>query len=96
MPTSGRPADSGGLPEPHRRRPHENGRSDREVSGSIADAEKMIADGSATGGMIPKLQNLISLLQRGVKSAHIISGNDRNPLLAEVFTDEGTRTMVSQ
>lgn len=63
---------------------------------TIADAEKMIADGSATGGMIPKLQNLISLLQRGVKSAHIISGNDRNALLAEVFTDEGTGTMVSQ
>jgi acetylglutamate kinase len=34
------------------------------------------------------------LLNRGVKSAHIISGNERNALLSEVFTDEGTGTML--
>ena len=62
---------------------------------NISDAEKMIANGTATGGMIPKLQNLISIVQRGVKSAHIIGGNNRNALLSEVFTDEGTGTMLS-
>ncbi len=62
---------------------------------TVKDAEKIIVDGTATGGMIPKLQNLISLLNRGVKSAHIISGNNRNALLAEVFTDEGTGTMLT-
>jgi acetylglutamate kinase len=62
---------------------------------SIAEAEEMIAHGTATGGMIPKLQSLISLLKRGVKSAHIISGNERNALLSEVFTDEGTGTMLT-
>ncbi|HEY0049170.1 MAG TPA: acetylglutamate kinase [Pyrinomonadaceae bacterium] len=61
---------------------------------SAAEAEAMIADGRASGGMIPKLQNLISLLRRGVKSAHIIDGTRRNTLLSEVFTDEGTGTMV--
>jgi acetylglutamate kinase len=61
---------------------------------SIKDAEEMIASGKATGGMIPKLQNLISLLRRGVKSAHVIGGNTRNALLSEVFTDEGTGTML--
>jgi len=35
------------------------------------------------------------LLKRGVKSAHIIDGNSRNTLLAEVFTDDGTGTMIS-
>jgi acetylglutamate kinase len=45
--------------------------------------------------MIPKLQGIMSLLNRGVKSAHIINGNSRNSLLAEVFTDEGTGTMIS-
>lgn len=62
---------------------------------STVDAFKMIKSGKATGGMIPKLQSLASLLSRGVGSAHVISGSERNALLAEVFTDEGTGTMVT-
>jgi acetylglutamate kinase len=58
------------------------------------EARGMIESGRATGGMIPKLQNLISLLDRGIASAHVIGGNERNGLLAEVFTDEGTGTMI--
>jgi len=61
---------------------------------TVTEAEEMIASGRATGGMIPKLQNLISLLQRGVHSAHIMSGTMRNAILSEVFTDEGTGTML--
>ncbi|HEX8248530.1 MAG TPA: acetylglutamate kinase [Pyrinomonadaceae bacterium] len=61
---------------------------------SVSEAEAMIAEGRATGGMIPKLQNLISVLRRGVKSAHVIGGTTRNALLSEVFTDEGTGTML--
>ena len=44
--------------------------------------------------MIPKLQNIATLLRRGVHSAHIISGSKRNALLSEVFTDKGTGTMI--
>jgi len=58
------------------------------------EARHLIDSGRATGGMIPKLENLISLLNRGVSSAHIVSGTTRNAILAEVFTDEGTGTMV--
>ena len=58
------------------------------------EAEAMIESGKATGGMIPKLRSLVSLLGRGVKSAHVIGGSNRNALLSEVFTDEGTGTMV--
>jgi len=61
---------------------------------TVEDAKHMIATGRATGGMIPKLESLISLLSRGVASAHIVSGTTRNAILAEVFTDEGTGTMV--
>jgi acetylglutamate kinase len=61
---------------------------------SAAEAEALIESGAATGGMIPKLQNMIELLRRGVRSAHIINGNSRNSLLAEVFTDQGTGTMI--
>ena len=58
------------------------------------EADDLIARGAATGGMIPKLQSIAALLRRGVHSAHIISGTNRNALLSEIFTDKGTGTMV--
>ena len=61
---------------------------------TVEDARRMIASGQATGGMIPKLESLIALLSRGVKSAHIISGTTRNATLAEIFTDQGPGTMI--
>ncbi|MGI8642170.1 MAG: acetylglutamate kinase [Pyrinomonadaceae bacterium] len=61
---------------------------------SVREAQKLIESGKATGGMIPKLESLIKILESGVKSAHIIGGNERNALLSEVFTDEGTGTML--
>jgi acetylglutamate kinase len=61
---------------------------------SADEAASLIKDGSATGGMIPKLQSIVAVLRSGVRSAHIIDGNSRNALLAEVFTDEGTGTMI--
>jgi len=61
---------------------------------SADEAEALIESGTAAGGMIPKLQSIIELLRRGVKSAHIINGTSRNALLAEVFTDQGTGTMI--
>ena len=64
---------------------------------SHATAKELLAlvrDHVATGGMIPKLQSIAALLGRGVRSTHVISGSARNALLAEVFTDEGTGTMI--
>jgi acetylglutamate kinase len=61
---------------------------------TVDEVEALVNEGVATGGMIPKLQNIAELLRRGVKSAHIINGTLRNALLAEVFTDEGTGTMI--
>ena len=61
---------------------------------TAAEVEALITDGVATGGMIPKLQNITEILRRGVRSAHIIKGSLRNALLSEVFTDEGTGTMI--
>jgi acetylglutamate kinase len=62
---------------------------------SSSDARHLIESGRATGGMIPKLESLISLLEKGVASAHVVGGSSRNSLLAEVFTDEGTGTMLA-
>ena len=62
---------------------------------TASEAADLIATGAASGGMIPKLQSIIEPLNRGVRSAHIINGNSRNSLLAEVFTDQGTGTMIA-
>jgi len=61
---------------------------------SASEIGGLIRDGVARGGMIPKLQSIAALLGRGVRSAHIIDGSQRNALLSEVFTDEGTGTMI--
>ena len=61
---------------------------------TVGEAEQLITGGQATGGMIPKLQSITELLRRGVHSAHIISGINRNALLSEIFTDQGTGTMI--
>ncbi len=42
---------------------------------TIKEAENLIESGKATGGMIPKLESLTKIVESGVKSAHIISGN---------------------
>ena len=49
---------------------------------------------AVAGGMIPKIEACVDVVERGVGSAHIISGKARNSLLFEVFTDEGSGTMV--
>ena len=61
---------------------------------TATEANELLSNGAASGGMIPKLQSIVVLLQRGVHSAHIISGTKRNALLSEVFTDKGTGTMI--
>jgi acetylglutamate kinase len=72
-----------------------NGEPDTKVSRLTAsEADELVRSGAATGGMIPKLQSIAALLRRGVHSAHVISGNKRNALLSEIFTDQGTGTMM--
>jgi acetylglutamate kinase len=63
---------------------------------TAGEAGELISSGAASGGMIPKLQSIIVLLERGVHSAHIISGTKRNALLSEIFTDKGTGTMMTK
>src|ERR1043165_248901 len=58
------------------------------------EAGELISSGAASGGMIPKLQSIIVLRDGGVHRPHIISGNKRNALLSEIFTDKGTGTMI--
>jgi acetylglutamate kinase len=57
-------------------------------------AEKLIEDKTASGGMIPKLKACMHALDKKVKSAHIIKAGG-HALLEEILTKEGTGTMIT-
>jgi acetylglutamate kinase len=52
------------------------------------------AKGIISGGMRPKLSAVKAALQAGVSSAHLVSGLAPDALLAEIFTNEGSGTMI--
>ena len=55
----------------------------------------MLADGTLTGGMIPKVRSCLEAVQGGVSRAHILDGRLPHALLLEIFTPEGVGTMVT-
>ncbi len=61
---------------------------------SIADVSALIADGTISGGMIPKTRCATDALQGGVSYVHIIDGRVDNAVLLELFTDEGVGTLL--
>ncbi len=60
----------------------------------IPGARALIEDGTVSGGMIPKLTCCVRSLAQGVKAAHIIDGRLPHSLLLEIFTDNGTGSMI--
>jgi acetylglutamate kinase len=61
---------------------------------SIKDVDKLVADGTITGGMIPKTRCATDALKGGVSSVHIIDGRVENAVLLELFTDQGVGTLL--
>ncbi len=58
------------------------------------DLDRLVAEGAATGGMIPKVEACARAVRSGVGHAHILDGRTPHALLLEVFTDQGVGTMV--
>jgi len=56
--------------------------------------QKLLEEGTVSGGMIPKIQCALEALQRGVKRVHIINGRRPHAVLLELFTDKGIGTEV--
>jgi len=61
---------------------------------SPAQARAMIADGSATGGMIPKLMTAVDAVEGGVDGAVIMDGRVPHGVLLELFTEHGAGTLI--
>jgi len=63
---------------------------------NIEQARGLIADGTISGGMIPKVENCIDAINRGVEAATILDGRVPHALLLEIFTEAGIGTMVKR
>jgi acetylglutamate kinase len=59
------------------------------------DIHALIADGTITGGMIPKVETCISALEQGVEGAVILDGKMPHAVLIELLTDLGAGTLIT-
>ena len=55
---------------------------------------KQIADGTISGGMLPKIGSALDAARSGVRNVHIIDGRVEHALLLEILTDHGVGTMI--
>jgi acetylglutamate kinase len=56
--------------------------------------DEMVADGTLSGGMLPKISSALDAARSGVRSVHIIDGRVEHALLLEVLTDAGVGTLI--
>ena len=62
---------------------------------TIDEAKSFIDDGTISGGMIPKIESCMSVVQNGVEAVVIINGRTPHAVLLELFTEHGAGTMLS-
>ena len=63
---------------------------------NLDEAQTMIDSGVLGGGMLPKLQNCIDAMKKGVNQVHILDGRVPHCLLLEIFTNKGIGTMIEK
>jgi acetylglutamate kinase len=63
---------------------------------SVKQVDKLIADKTLQGGMLPKVECALNAVKGGATSAHIIDGRVEHAVLLEIFTDEGVGTLITK
>jgi acetylglutamate kinase len=61
---------------------------------SVSEAHRLIADGTISGGMIPKVETCIEAIQRGVEGVVILNGKTSHAVLLELLTEHGAGTLI--
>ena len=61
---------------------------------SVDDARRLIADGTISGGMIPKVETCIDAIKAGVQGVVILNGKTAHSVLLEIFTEHGVGTLI--
>jgi acetylglutamate kinase len=59
-----------------------------------ADIERLRADGTISGGMIPKLETCVHAVEAGCEAAVVLDGRVSHAMLLEIFTQEGAGTLI--
>ncbi len=62
---------------------------------NVREARALIADGTISAGMIPKIETAIDAVEKGVHAAVILDGRIPHVLLLELFTEHGAGTLIS-
>ena len=62
----------------------------------VGDIPGLIADGTITGGMIPKVETCIYAIERGVEGVVILDGKIPHAVLVELLTDHGAGTLITR
>jgi acetylglutamate kinase len=63
---------------------------------SVDAIKELVADGTVTGGMIPKVQTCIYALEQGVEGVVILDGKVPHSVLLELLTDHGAGTLITR
>jgi len=63
---------------------------------SIDDARRLIADGTISGGMIPKVETCLGAIEQGVEAAVIVDGRVPHAVLLELFAEGGAGTLIKR
>jgi acetylglutamate kinase len=61
---------------------------------SSKKVDELFANGTISGGMLPKISSALDAVKNGVNTCHIIDGRVEHALLLEVLTDEGVGTLI--
>ncbi len=61
---------------------------------TVAEVQGLIADGTISGGMIPKIETCVAAVNGGVEAAVILDGRLQHAVLIEIFTAQGTGTII--
>ena len=61
---------------------------------SADEARRLVAEGTVSGGMIPKIETCLDAVERGAEGAVIIDGRVPHALLVEIFTGQGAGTLI--
>jgi acetylglutamate kinase len=62
---------------------------------STQEVDDLIADGTISGGMLPKIGCALDAVKGGVNAAHIVDDRVPHAVLLEIFTDEGVGTLIT-
>jgi acetylglutamate kinase len=63
---------------------------------SLDKVPALVADGTISGGMIPKVETCVAAVEQGVDAAVILDGRVAHTMLLEIFTERGVGTLIKR